>query len=126
MLRPDRMVVPVPLHWSRLLKRRYNQSALLATQIALLKDLPTCPDMLLRTRATPKLDGKSREERTALLSGVICANPRHSSQMIGRDVVLVDDVMTSGATLTACAEACLKEGAKHIFVLTLARVAKDA
>lgn len=126
MLRPGRIVIPVPLHWSRLLKRRYNQSALLATNIARLKGLPTCPDLLLRTRATAKLDGKSPNERAAMLAGAIRVNPRHTHRIAGQDVVLVDDVMTSGATLTACAEACLAAGANHIFVLTLARVAKDA
>ncbi|WP_372578987.1 double zinc ribbon domain-containing protein [Ruegeria hyattellae] len=126
MLQPGRLVIPVPLHWSRLLRRRYNQSALLATHVAGLKDLPTCPDMLLRSQATPKLDGKCREERTSLLTNAIRVNPRHAAGLAERDVVLVDDVMTSGATLTACAEACLCAGADHIFVLTLARVAKDA
>ena len=71
------------------------------------------------------LDGKSASQRFSDLSGAISAHPRRQRLLRGRPVLLVDDVMTSGATLGACGEACLAAGSGTVFVLTLARVAKD-
>lgn len=126
LFRPEMLIAPVPLHWSRLMKRRYNQSALLARHLARDTGLDWCPDLLQRTRRTPVLDGKTADERANILSDAISAHPKRVNRLQGRDVLLVDDVMTSGATLTACARVCLAAGANHIFVLALARVAKDA
>ncbi len=124
-LDPDTLVVPVPLHWMRFLKRRYNQAALLAKEVARLSDLTYLPDALHRTKSTKPLDGHSRDARFAMLDAAINANPKRAAQLEGRRVLLVDDVMTSGATLAAATEACRAAGADHIDVLVLARVAKD-
>ncbi len=124
-LRPDMLIAPVPLHWSRLVKRRYNQSALLAQHLGREIGLQVCPDLLVRTARTPVLDGKTAAQRAEALDGVIAPHPKRHQHIKGRDVLLVDDVMTSGATLAACTRACLAAGANHIFVLVLARVAKD-
>ncbi|WP_219635879.1 ComF family protein [Ruegeria sp. THAF57] len=126
LFRDNMLVAPVPLHWTRLLKRRYNQSALLAHHVGRETGLQVCPDLLVRPVRTPILDGKTAAERARTLEDVIVAHPKRRHRMQGRDVLLVDDVMTSGATLSACASVCLASGANHIFVLTLARVAKDA
>ena len=115
----------MPLHWTRLVKRRYNQSALLAHQVARTTGLQHCPDLLRRTGRTPMLDGKTAAQRAAILAGVIDAHPRRLRHLQGRTVLLVDDVMTSGATLTACTNACLRAGAAQVRVLVLARVAKS-
>lgn len=125
-LRDGMLIAPVPLHWSRLLRRRYNQSALLAQALARQTGLPHCPDLLVRHRRTAALDGKGVADRFEMVSGAIRAHPRRRHRMAGRTVVLVDDVMTSGATLAACATACLDAGAAKVHILTLARVAKDA
>ncbi len=125
-IRQDMLVVPVPLHWTRLFRRRYNQAALLAQRIARMGGLCCCPDLLQRLRRTPALDGAGREERFATVSGTMRVNPRRQARVAGKPVLLVDDVMTSGATLAAASDACLASGAAEITVLVLARVAKDA
>lgn len=122
----DMLVVPVPLHWMRLLKRRYNQSALLAKSVAANLGLSWCPDALVRVRRTSSLEGMGRQERFKTLENAILAHRRRGALLKGRPVLLIDDVMTSGATLMACTQACLDAGSGPVRVLTLARAAKDA
>ena len=124
-LHADMLVAPVPLHWLRLFKRRYNQSALLSKALCQLSGLQHCPDLLKRTRQTGSQEGKGRDARFANMQGAIAVHRRHAALVKGRNVLLVDDVMTSGATLAAAAEACLAAGADQVSVLVLARVAKD-
>lgn len=125
LLRPDMLVVPVPLHRWRLWRRRYNQAALLAQRLARVAGLPVIPDALLRPRATRPLEGHGRAARFAALDGAIRVHPRHAARLAGRPVLLVDDVMTSGATLAAAAAALRSAGAGDVCVQVLARVAKD-
>ncbi len=125
-LRQGMIVAPIPLHWMRLLKRRYNQSALLARVVAKEAGLEHCPDLLHRPRSTGTQDGKGWEGRFANMEGAIRIHPRRGYLLEGRHVLLVDDVMTSGATFHAAALACHEAGADAVSVLALARVAKDA
>lgn len=126
LLRRNMLVAPIPLHWTRLMKRKFNQSALLADAVAREARLHQCPDLLVRPRPTASLKNKDHEARFAILQQAIAAHPKRRHRMAGRPVLLVDDVMTSGATLAAATEACLGAGAREVCVLTLARVAKDA
>ena len=126
LLCPGPLIAPVPLHWSRLLKRRFNQSALLATALARELGADTCPDLLIRPVRTRSLDGMKRDERLAMLEGAIRPHPGRAGRMAGRNILLIDDVMTTGATLGASAAACISAGAADVSILTLARVAKDA
>ena len=123
---PDALVVPVPLHWSRLLKRRYNQSALLAKSVARQLDMAWCLDALIRSKRTPSLEGLSHEARFKTLEDAIRPHPKRGPLMKNRPVLLIDDVMTTGATLIACTRACIVAESGPVRVLTLARAGKDA
>lgn len=124
LIQPQTLVVPVPLHWRRLVRRRFNQSALLARALAREAKVACCPDLLQRTRATPPLDGRGRDERFAVLRGALTVSRRRRLVLQGRPILLVDDVMTSGATFAAATEACLAAGSGPVCVVSLARVAK--
>lgn len=118
------VLVPVPIHWSRRLKRRYNQSAVLARAMSQMSGHTLAADALRRLRRTPPQDGMSVDARFANMADALDADPVKGKVLRGRDVCLIDDVMTSGATLAAAAEACHNAGATRVSVLVLARVEK--
>ncbi|QNE04204.1 ComF family protein [Croceicoccus marinus] len=115
------LVVPVPLHPSRLWKRGYNQSVLLGKSFAARMGWDFQPDVLRRRKRTPSLDGLDRMERRAVLEGAI--EPVRRDAVTGRDIVLIDDVVTSGATSGACVEALRSAGARRVIIACYARVA---
>ncbi|MBJ3761578.1 ComF family protein [Maribius pontilimi] len=123
---PDSVVVPVPVHWTRLLRRRFNQAAMLSAAMARNLGLEHAPRALLRVKQTTVQDGKTVDARFADLRDSMVPNPRFSGILRGRPALLVDDVMTSGATLAAATEAAMRAGASRVDVVTLARVVKDA
>ena len=122
---PDTLIAPIPLHWARMVKRRYNQSALLARALARQLQMECSLDLLKRIKNTRSLDGQSREERHETLQDAIRVNARLSDLVQGRPILLVDDVMTSGATLGAATQSLQQAQSGPVRIVTLARVAKD-
>lgn len=122
LLREADVLVPVPLHRIRLFRRRYNQAALLARAVGRLAQRPAIADALLRQRATASLGEKSATERAAEVAGAFTVRPSRAHRIAGKRVLLIDDVMTSGATANACASALLAAGAATVDVLVAARV----
>lgn len=118
---PGLAIVPVPLHWMRLLTRKQNQAQLLAREVGRALDLPVLPDALVRRRMTRSLGHEGREARHRALDGAIAPHPRRGAALAGRPVLLLDDVMTSGATMTAATDAALAAGASEVRVLVAAR-----
>ncbi len=116
------LVVPVPLHRWRLWRRGFNQSALLAQGVARLIGQPVLVDALQRPRATPPLGHLGRKRRAALLQGTIRAHPARAARLQGAQVLLVDDVLTSGATTDACLVALRKAGVRQTRIACFARV----
>ena len=122
LLRDADLVTPVPLHRRRLFTRRFNQSAELARQVARLSGVPAVPDLLERVRATRPQVGLSGDARRRNVAGAFRLKAAHMERARGRIVVIVDDVMTTGATAEACARALKKAGAREVRLLCLARV----
>jgi ComF family protein len=116
------IIAPVPLHWSRLFARRYNQAAMLAIALGRLSGKPVIPDLLLRQRATPKQGRLGRLARQRNVAGAFALHPRHRDLADGKRILLIDDVVTTGATVTGCARALRHNRAAGIDVLALARV----
>lgn len=119
------VIVPVPLHRWRLLSRRYNQAAVLAHALGRATGVNVVDSLLLRTRQTPSQGRKSAAQRTLNVRGAFALrnNCDGAAEVIeGRRIVLVDDVFTAGATVSACTRVLRRSGAVAVDVLTLARV----
>jgi ComF family protein len=116
-------IVPVPLHWRRRWARRFNQSAVLATAVSAQCGVPVALGALKRVKATAQQVGLSRPQRASNVQGAFRVPPEGKAQVTGRSLVLLDDVLTSGATVDGCARALLRAGAAHVDVLVFARVA---
>jgi ComF family protein len=119
------LIVPVPLHWTRLWQRRYNQSALLAQAVRAASTRPgpiVVPDLLVRRRRTPPQGRRTRSQRAENVRSAF--RLKRGADVAGKRVLLIDDVLTSGATVEECARILRRAGAAGIDVLTLARAVR--
>lgn len=115
------VIIPVPLHYWRFVQRRYNQSALLAQSLRKQCHLPILPDGLKRIRHTKPQPGLTRKQRIDNVRGAFRVPDKYIGAIKGKNILLIDDVMTTSATITACSKALLDTGATSVNVLTLAR-----
>ena len=120
------VLVPVPLHPSRLIRRRYNQAALLARALGRITPARFDPDILARKRRTQSQGRFNARARVENVRAAFSVRERAKARLQGAHVVLIDDVLTTGATLNACATTLKRAGAARVDGLTLARVAKAA
>lgn len=121
------LVIPVPLHRWRLFRRQYNQAALLAKGLAeSVSGLTYAPLSLIRTRATKSQGHMNSADRAKNVKNAFRVPPSDVSSVNGKNVLLVDDVYTTGATIRACAKALKAAGAARVDVLTVARVVREA
>src|SRR5580692_10280045 len=116
------MLIPVPLHWRRAWHRRYNQSGALARSIERASGVRLRGDVLQRVRPTEQQVGLSRPQRASNVQGAFKVSAERQAEIAGRRAILIDDVLTSGATLDACARALLRAKAAQVDVLVFARV----
>ena len=114
------MLIPVPLHRSRIWSRGFNQSAIVARELSRRTGLPVSVDALRRVRATPALKGMTRSQRRRTVAGAFRVDAK--AQLRGRTIVLVDDVLTTGSTANACARALKRAGAARVDLISWARV----
>lgn len=121
-LEGDWLIIPAPLHRLRIWKRGFNRAAMLASEKGKLKSAAMCVDGLVRLKKTPSLGGLGKKARAKALAGAIGVNPRRSGSLQGAQIILVDVVMTSGATSNACVNALKKAGADKVIVVCFARV----
>jgi ComF family protein len=122
---PAALLVPVPLHWTRLAARGFNQSALLTDALQQLSGVTADKHVLRRVRRTPPQQGMNRVQRQSDVHKAFVVPDVAAARLAGRAVILVDDVITTGATVAACAKILLQAGAASIDVLTLARVVQS-
>lgn len=122
LVRDADVLVPVPLHCSRLIARRFNQAALLARAVARLGGKTAVLDALQRIRRTVPLAALSAPARAREMENTMAVRPSRTAALVGRRVLLIDDVLTSGATARACTRAMLAAGAEAVDVLVAARV----
>lgn len=116
------MIAPIPLHWKRLTRRRFNQAAELARGLARRRSKPYAPDLLRRAKATPSQAGLPPGERRRNVAGAFRLNPAHAERVRGRRVLIIDDVFTTGATAEQACMVLRRAGAAHVDILTVARV----
>ncbi len=119
------IICPVPLHYRRMIQRRYNQSALLAKAIARQTGLQLEQGLMQRIKHRPPQASLHRDDRKKNVKRCFAVHPKRAPLLKGKTVLLIDDVMTTGATLNECAVVLKRAGAKQVFCLTLGRTRHD-
>jgi ComF family protein len=120
----DAVIVPVPLHRWRIWNRGYNQSALIAASLARRTGISVEIDLIRRVKATPPLKGMGRRKRSLAVRGAFRMSPAGVKAVAGRNIILVDDIYTTGATANACAKLLKRSGAAEVNIICWARVVR--
>lgn len=118
-------IIPIPLHVTRERKRGYNQSEKIAAGVKLATGKPVLTDVVFRQQYNETQTKKTREERWSNVSGIFAVRPKAAEQLAGKHILLVDDVLTTGATIEACATAILSAASCKVSVATLAVASKN-
>ena len=118
-------IAPIPLHKFRIIKRKYNQSALLAKNIGILSDKKVLVDLLVRTKNNKPQALLSQKARKKNVLGIFQVKEQYSAAIKGKNILLIDDVITTGATVESCCMVLKKYGVSRIYVLTLAKTTID-
>jgi ComF family protein len=118
-------ITPVPLHWRRLLTRRFNQAAELSRALSFLSNRPYGADIMERTRRTAPHIGLSRKQRARNVRGAFAVKSKWKERVKDKHIILVDDVLTSGATVESCVRALRQSGVRRVDIVVLARVVHE-
>ena len=118
------VIIPVPLHWMRLIRRRYNQSALLGHALGNLAGKPCWPDALIRRKNTPTQGHLNSRQRQENVRKAFVLKPDYADLVRDKRIILIDDVYTTGATVEECVKVLSSAGAQRVDVVTLARVVR--
>ncbi|MDR2723606.1 MAG: ComF family protein [Holosporaceae bacterium] len=116
------IIIPVPIHFFKRLKRKYNQSELLAQRLGKFGGIPYEPRVLRKKKHTQQQEGLSRNARLKNINGSFDVAPKYAHLLHGKTIILVDDVLTTGATANECSKILKRAGAGKVVVLTMARV----
>lgn len=125
MLEDVDFIAPVPLHKLRIIKRKYNQSAMLAKNISALGGKKSILDLLIRTKNNKPQASLNQKDRRKNVAGIFTVHQKYLPQIKGKNILLIDDVMTTGSTVEACAKTLKKAGAQKIYVLVIAKTLKN-
>lgn len=123
LLQKTDIIMAVPMHWSRRLMRKYNQAEILAKTLGKKTKIPYNPRVLIRTKYTTRQENKNYTERQANVKNVFSV--KNKERIKGKRILLIDDVFTTGATVSNCAKTLKKSGAKAVYVLTIAKTIKQ-
>ena len=115
------IITPVPLHWTRIWSRSFNQSALIGKQLAALTGIAFVPDLLVRHKRTPSMRGLDPKRRRKAVASAFALHPKYKGTLEGRKIILIDDVLTTGATSDGCVAVLKRGGAKWVQIFCWAR-----
>ncbi|MFN3618745.1 ComF family protein [Sphingorhabdus sp.] len=119
--RDDILITPVPLHWTRLWSRTFNQSALIGRELAALSNMTFVPDILVRRKRTPSMRGLDVTRRRKAVGSAFAIHPKWKGFLRGRKIILIDDVLTTGATSDGCVSVLKRNGAGWVQIFCWAR-----
>ena len=123
-LKNSDLIIPVPIHFLKRLKRKYNQTEILANHLSKLSNTEYEPRILRKSKRTKSQEGLSRKQREENIKNSFSINEKFASKLKNKKIALIDDVLTTGSTVNECTRILKKSGAKSVTVITVARVTR--